>query len=50
MKNNSGGEKTQKAKKQGVIANPVSSLDYQKNGSSFFKPVVSALTHPPKKI
>jgi hypothetical protein len=36
-KNNSGSEKTQNAKKQGVIANPLSSLIYRKTRSPFFK-------------
>jgi len=46
VKNNSGSEKTQKPKKQGVIANPLSSLIYQKTGHHFSRPVFSALTHP----
>jgi hypothetical protein len=37
VKNNSGSEKTQKPKKQGVIANPLSSFIYPKTRSPFFK-------------
>jgi hypothetical protein len=37
MKNNSENEKTQKPKRQGVIANSLSFLIYRKTRSSFFK-------------